>query len=59
MVPGSFARAVFSACCIEIFASFDKATNKVLAVSGDEGVLMTVAPEVDLNQGKIDPPIEL
>jgi DNA-binding beta-propeller fold protein YncE len=38
---------------------FDKATNQVLAVSGDGGTLMTLAPNVDPQKGKIDPPIDL
>lgn len=38
---------------------FDPATDLVLAVSGDEGVLMTLKPDIDPKHGKIDPPIEL
>ena len=38
---------------------YDAAENKVLAVSGDGGVLMTFRPDIDPINGKIDPPIEL
>jgi DNA-binding beta-propeller fold protein YncE len=38
---------------------FDNATNQVLAVSGDGGALLTLAPNIDPKHGKIDPPIEL
>jgi DNA-binding beta-propeller fold protein YncE len=38
---------------------YDAALNKVLAVSGDGGVLMTFNPDIDPKNGKIDPPIEL
>jgi DNA-binding beta-propeller fold protein YncE len=38
---------------------YDAALNKVLAVSGDKGVLMTFNPDIDPVHGKIDPPIEL
>lgn len=38
---------------------FDKASGLVLAVSGDNGVLMTLKPTVDPKTGSIDPPIEL
>jgi hypothetical protein len=38
---------------------FDKASGLVLVVSGDNGVLMTLKPDVDPRTGKIDPPIEL
>jgi DNA-binding beta-propeller fold protein YncE len=38
---------------------YDAAQNKVLAVSGDGGVLMTFNPDIDPKNGKIDPPIEL
>jgi hypothetical protein len=38
---------------------FDKATGLVLAVSGDDGVLMTVKPDVDPKSGAIDPTIDL
>jgi DNA-binding beta-propeller fold protein YncE len=38
---------------------YDKATDQVLAVSGDGGALMTFKPDIDPKSGKIDPPIEL
>jgi DNA-binding beta-propeller fold protein YncE len=38
---------------------FDEGTGLVLFDSGDEGVLMTLKPEVDPKSGTIDPPIEL
>lgn len=38
---------------------YDKATNKVLVVSGDGGALMTMDPSVDPKNGKIDEPIQL
>lgn len=38
---------------------YDKATNQVLAVSGDGGALMTLSPSVDPHTGKIDAPIDL
>lgn len=38
---------------------YDAALGKVLAVSGDGGVLMTFKPDIDPKQGKIDPPITL
>ena len=38
---------------------YDPASKLVLAVSGDEGLLMTVKPDVDPKSGKIDAPIEL
>jgi len=38
---------------------YDAAQNRVLAVSGDGGVLMTFKPDIDPTNGKIDPPIEL
>jgi outer membrane protein assembly factor BamB len=38
---------------------YDAALNKVLAVSGDKGVLMTFNPDIDPANGKIDPPIDL
>ena len=38
---------------------FDKTSGLVLFVSGDGGVLMTVKPDVDPKNGKIDPPIDL
>jgi hypothetical protein len=38
---------------------YDPALNKVLAVSGDKGVLMTFSPDIDPVKGKIDAPIDL
>jgi DNA-binding beta-propeller fold protein YncE len=38
---------------------YDPATRKVVVVSGDKGVLMTLKPDLDPRTGKIDPPIEL
>lgn len=38
---------------------YDAKINRVLAVSGDGGVLMTFAPNIDPKNGKLDPPIEL
>jgi hypothetical protein len=38
---------------------YDRALNLVLAVSGDEGKLMTFKPDIDPRNGKIDPPIDL
>ena len=38
---------------------YDPASNLVLAVSGDGNKLMTIKPDVDPVNGKIDPPIEL
>jgi hypothetical protein len=38
---------------------YDKATNQVLAVSGDGGALMTLAPNVNPHTGKIDSPLDL
>jgi hypothetical protein len=38
---------------------FDKASGLVLVVSGDNGVLMTLKPDVDPKAGSIDPPIDL
>lgn len=38
---------------------YDEFSNRVLAVSGDGGALMTFPPSIDPHQGKIDPPIEL
>lgn len=38
---------------------YDPAVNRILAVSGDKGELMTLAPDVNPSNGKIDPPIEL
>jgi hypothetical protein len=38
---------------------FDRASGRVLVVSGDNGVLMSLKPDVDPTSGKIDPPIDL
>ena len=38
---------------------FDRASGLVLVVSGDNGVLMTLKPDVDPKTGSIDAPIEL
>ncbi len=38
---------------------FDQASGLVLTVSGDDGVLMTLKPDVDPKTGSIDPPIDL
>jgi DNA-binding beta-propeller fold protein YncE len=38
---------------------YDAAVNRVLAVSGDKGLLMTFKPDIDPKNGKIDPPISL
>jgi hypothetical protein len=38
---------------------YDPASNRVLVVSGDNGVLMSLPPDIDPANGKIDPPIEL
>jgi DNA-binding beta-propeller fold protein YncE len=38
---------------------FDKASGLVLVVSGDDGVLMTLKPDVDPKTGSIDAPITL
>ncbi len=38
---------------------FDKASGLVLIVSGDDGVLMTLKPDVDPKTGSIDAPIDL
>ena len=38
---------------------FDKASGLVLVVSGDNGVLMTLKPDVDPKTGSIDSPIDL
>lgn len=38
---------------------YDEFSNRVLAVSGDKGVLMTFAPDIDPANSKIEPPIEL
>jgi hypothetical protein len=38
---------------------FDSASGRVLVVSGDKGVLMSLKPDIDPKTGKLDPPIEL
>jgi DNA-binding beta-propeller fold protein YncE len=38
---------------------FDPASGRVLVVSGDQGVLMSINPDIDPKNGKIDAPIEL
>ncbi len=38
---------------------YDAALGRILAVSGDKGVLMTFKADIDPKNGKIDPPIEL
>jgi DNA-binding beta-propeller fold protein YncE len=38
---------------------FDPASGRVLVVSGDKGVLMSLNPDIDPRNGKIDAPIEL
>lgn len=38
---------------------YDEKMDRVLAVSGDAGVLMTFHPDIDPKNGKIDPPIAL
>jgi DNA-binding beta-propeller fold protein YncE len=38
---------------------FDPASGRVLAVSGDGGVLMPLKPDVDPKNGKLDAPIDL
>jgi outer membrane protein assembly factor BamB len=38
---------------------FDEASGLVLAVSGDDGLLMTIKPDVDPKTGSIDPTIDL
>lgn len=38
---------------------YDEKTDRVLAVSGDGGALMTFNPDIDLQNGKVDPPIAL
>src|SRR5579863_9749325 len=38
---------------------YDKSTGLVLVACGDEGVLLTLKPDVDPKSGSIDPPIEL
>jgi hypothetical protein len=38
---------------------FDSASGRVLVVSGDKGVLMSLKPDIDPRNGKIDTPIDL
>src|SRR5438270_10249096 len=38
---------------------FDKSSGRVLVVSGDGGVLMSLKPDIDPKTGKVEPPIEL
>ncbi|MBA3914865.1 MAG: YncE family protein [Acidobacteriales bacterium] len=38
---------------------YDKFTNRVLAVSGDGGVLMSLSPDVDPHNGKMGPALQL
>lgn len=38
---------------------YDRFANLILAVSGDKGKLMTFNPDIDLQTGRIDPPIDL
>jgi len=38
---------------------FDSYSGRVLVVSGDKGVLMSLKPDIDPKNGKIDAPIEL
>ncbi|NYF91811.1 hypothetical protein RBB79_19275 [Tunturiibacter empetritectus] len=38
---------------------YDAALGRILAVSGDKGVLMSFKPDIDPKSGKIDPQIEL
>jgi len=38
---------------------FDPASGRVLVVSGDKGVLMTLKPDIDPKTGKLEPPIDL
>ena len=38
---------------------YDERLDRVLAVSGDGGALMTFKPDIDPKNGKIDPPIKL
>jgi len=38
---------------------YDAALDRILFVSGDEGVLMSFKPDIDPKSGKIDPPIKL
>lgn len=38
---------------------FDPASGRILVVSGDKGVLMSLKPDIDPKSGKIDAPIDL
>jgi DNA-binding beta-propeller fold protein YncE len=38
---------------------FDPSSGRVLVVSGDKGLLMSLKPDIDPKNGKIDPPIDL
>jgi DNA-binding beta-propeller fold protein YncE len=38
---------------------FDPASGRVLVVSGDKGLLMTLKPDIDPKTGKLDSPIDL
>ena len=38
---------------------YDQAIDRVIAVSGDKNALMTIAPDVDPKNGKIEAPIDL
>jgi DNA-binding beta-propeller fold protein YncE len=38
---------------------FDSASGRVVVVSGDKGVLMTIKPDIDPKSGKIDPAVDL
>ena len=38
---------------------YDPALGRILAVSGDKGMLMSFKPDINPKSGKIDPPIEL
>src|SRR6266436_6072414 len=38
---------------------FDPASGRVLVVSGDKGTLMSLKPDIDPKNGKIDPPLDL
>lgn len=38
---------------------YDPASGKVVAVSGDKGVLMTIKPDIDPKNGKVDAPVDL
>lgn len=38
---------------------YDPASGRVVVVSGDKGTLMTIKPDIDPRNGKIDPPVDL